>query len=102
MTNQPDRPEIRKVNIDVWDDADGYLIHCPYCDLEFNHTGTFRKELGKDDYQASWWGRGDLIVIPMQCENGHMWELCVGFHKGQLYMFGREGTETIIEFADDE
>jgi hypothetical protein len=46
---------------------------------------------GNDNYEA-WAGRGNLTVIPMCCEYGHYWELCFGFHKGQIFTFYRNLT----------
>lgn len=62
------------------------FLLCPICKYEYNHIGEVEKHHGKDSYQA-WEGRGDLIKIFMECENGHRWNLCLGFHKGNTYIF---------------
>ncbi len=75
----------------------GQVICCPVCGFEYNHgfdNDGMQSVLfieGKDDYQAGWTGRGDLLVIQMECEEGHHWEMCVGFHKGMMHVFARQG-----------
>ena len=58
---------------------------CPVCGFEYCH---FEKPKFKkcDDYSA-WQGRGSLITIPCYCENGHTFEICLGFHKGNTSVF---------------
>jgi len=68
---------------------DGLLL-CPICDSTYNHLGTPYKILGLDNYEAPWWGRGDLLVIPIEGECVHDWALCIGFHKGMLMIFAVE------------
>lgn len=55
-----------------------------------NHPGKPVVVAGNDEYAAGWNGRGDLIVIPMACENGHGYEVCLGFHKGGAHAFLRD------------
>jgi hypothetical protein len=62
---------------------------CPICHENFNDISTPRLEHGNDNYEA-WMGRGDCAVVPMSCEYGHEWELCVGFHKGESFLFARK------------
>lgn len=71
------------------DDAQYTQILCPVCRFNYNHTHGVREIPGNDGYEAGWWGRGDLIVIDMTCENGDKWELCIGFHKGNQFIFAR-------------
>jgi hypothetical protein len=42
-----------------------------------------------DRYRAGWSGRGDLLVVPVEGECGHNWEVCFGFHKGETILFAR-------------
>jgi len=63
-----------------------YLIKCPACGFEFNHFRAPYVVKGNDNYEA-WRGRGSMVVIPFWGECGHEWELCIGFHKGQCFMF---------------
>lgn len=66
----------------------GTLINCPICRQEYTH---FQSPIVKDngDYLNGWNGRGDLIVIPVEGECGHNWELCFGQHKGMTFAFIR-------------
>ena len=72
-----------------WDPEQVTVIRCPQCGSEYQH---FRHPIladGQDNYKAGWSGRGDLLIIPIEGECGHMWEICLGFHKGQLGIFAR-------------
>lgn len=77
-----------------WDDswcAD--LINCPICscgESTFQHFNKPEYVEGEDHYKA-WSGRGDLIRVPFWGECGHCWNLCIGFHKGQSFLFWEEG-----------
>lgn len=62
-------------------------MNCPICGFEYVHFGKPTYKSGEDDYKAGWGGRGDLITIPMHCEDGCEWELSLGFHKGQVFPF---------------
>ena len=99
MSKLDNNEPIFPMRLDEWSDH-GQTILCPYCDFDYNHTGTIKTIESHDDYAAGWWGRGDLIVIAMQCEEQHMWEMCIGFHKGNLYTFARKGTEVILKYDD--
>ncbi len=69
-------------------------VRCPVCDFNFNDVGKIERIPGNDNYEAQslgWNRRGDLIVLDMQCENNHKWQMCIGFHKGVLSMFARTG-----------
>lgn len=55
---------------------------CPVCGSTYQQTG-------KPQSVEGWGGRGDLLVIPMEGECGHRWELCFGFHKGETFGFVR-------------
>jgi len=69
-------------------------ILCPVCKYEYNHILSSEKIEGEDSHKAPWQGRGDLVLTKMRCENWHEWELCLGFHKGQSFIFIRT-TEAI-------
>ena len=60
---------------------------CPICDFEYCHFGD--PLLIKSDNYTAWQGRGDLISIPCRCENGHKFEICFGFHKGNTSVFAK-------------
>lgn len=64
-------------------------IKCPVCGFEYNHMYKVESEDSHDSYDASWWGRGDLLIMDMECEEGHFWQLCIGYHKGMNYIFAR-------------
>lgn len=76
------------------DDPSMDTILCPVCKFNYNHLRTIDTEDSSDKYLASWWGRGNLLVMDMECEEGHDWQLCIGYHKGQMYMFTRDGQPT--------
>lgn len=38
---------------------------------------------------AGWPGRGWLVIIPIEGECGHSFEVCLGFHKGDTVIFAR-------------
>ena len=57
----------------------------------YTHLEGVTLEKGEDDYKATWWGRGDLLVMTFQSElTAKPFDICIGFHKGQNYMFSRE------------
>ncbi len=58
-------------------------VKCPVCNFDYVHLERPTVVESHDNYEA-WVGRGDLIQIPMFCEEGHRWVLCFGFHKGQI------------------
>ena len=64
-------------------------VKCPVCGFEYNHMGEPKTINGNDNGEAGWWGRGDLVVIPVEGECGCLWEICFGFHKGSIYSFSR-------------
>ncbi len=63
------------------------LIHCPVCGFNYQHADGVTEVDGGDMYEAGWGGRGDLIRIPFWGECGHTWDLCLGFHKGDTFLF---------------
>ena len=67
------------------------VMLCPVCKFECNHfSGDYTpyRVPGHDNYLADR-VRGDVVYIPMQCESGHYWDLCVGFHKGSAVLFSK-------------
>ncbi len=65
------------------------LITCPICHFEYNHPKAARTVRSDDNYDADWGGRGDLQILPFTSECGHVWELCIGFHKGNCFLIMR-------------
>jgi hypothetical protein len=65
------------------------VLHCPVCGFGYNHESPPYVESGDDAYKARWGGRGNLTAIPFHCENGHHFEVCFGFHKGNVLAFVR-------------
>jgi len=70
----------------------GKIVRCPVCNEDYNHVDRAVFTDGKDSWDAPWWGRGNLLTVIFDCEQGHKWELCFGNHKGHLYQF----TKTVI------
>jgi len=71
-----------------YDDKWGEHLKCPICGDGYVYFCKPVEIDSKDSYKASWMGRGNLIVIPFCCEsNNHLWEICIGFHKGYSFSF---------------
>lgn len=69
-----------------------YEIQCPVCGYNYqHHLSSAEVKDGEDAYKAERCVRGDVISIPMQGECGHVWELCIGFHKGNSLIFVKTG-----------
>ena len=70
----------------------GDVLVCPMClrmspDRQtYIRSGRVSLVEGHDNYEA-WEGRGDALAIAMNGECGHSWALCLGFHKGQTFLF---------------
>ena|SRR5690349_7636910 len=64
-------------------------LACPVCGDTYHHWRTPHEVPGNDNYEAGWPGRGNLLVIPIDGECGHYWELCLGSHKGDVAIFAR-------------
>lgn len=73
----------------------GYaMLVCPVCRFEFVHIREVEKIDGRDNYEA-WEGRGDVIKLHAECEGGHEYWICFGFHKGNTSVwteFEKEST----------
>lgn len=82
--------EVNKVFGGIREGYSDTVVKCPICEFEFNHFKQPRYEYGNDNYESSSKKyRGDMIIIPFRCENGHEWELCFPFHKGNVFPFTR-------------
>lgn len=67
----------------------GLGLTCPICDDEYNHQETPYEIYGYENIKnpdPKWSGRGNCLVIPFWCENGHKWELLIGQHKGNTFI----------------
>jgi len=69
--------------------SNNWELRCPVCGFWPGHMREVEKIDGKDSWQAGWSGRGDLVVIRIDGECGHSWELCLGEHKGAIQIFAR-------------
>ena len=81
-----------------------WQVMCPVCRFEYVHMSQIIEHVrGKDNYEA-WEGRGDLIRIPFNCEEGHSWDLCFGEHKGMTFAFldGFAPTKNHRDDVDEE
>lgn len=73
---------------DEWGDTFSTKLRCPVCTYNYQHANEPHR-VAEDDYQSGWSGRGDLLIVPIEGECGHKWEICFGFHKGQTILFAR-------------
>lgn len=71
-------------------------LRCPFCGDTCVHIEDADNAPNHDDYSA-WEGRGGACRIPMSCENGHLWVVLFGFHKGSTYV----GIESASQFTYD-
>lgn len=72
-------------------------LGCPKCRCNRVSAHGARTKKGNDNYDAQgggWSGRGNLLAIRMSCEEGHNWDICIGFHKGDSAIFVRIGEDT--------
>jgi len=61
-----------------------YEIACPVCGCNYQHHFS-RVSIRAAGREGS--VKGDVISIPFHGECGHVWELCLGFHKGNTLIF---------------
>lgn len=84
---------------DYWNNPWYKRLQCPLCRDTYQHTDTPQTIAGNDNYAAGWEGRGDLLMIPIEGECGHLWEICFGFHKGETFVFVRVGSVRVTPEA---
>lgn len=71
-------------------------IECPVCHECYVHIYADPLKLkGNDGYEASPIVRGDVLAIPMWCEQGHTFILCLGSHKGEVHMWCIKGPDWV-------
>lgn len=63
-------------------------VKCPCCGGTNNHVEPPYLVTG-DDYKCGWDGRGERIVVPFWGECSSKWQINVGFHKGESFIFVR-------------
>jgi hypothetical protein len=66
----------------------GRLVACPVCGFEYNRV-VKPLDVGSGDDYGVWKGRGDLWAMELKGECGSEWALCLGFHKGQTFVYCR-------------
>jgi hypothetical protein len=76
-------------------------LACPTCEIQYGLMGDPERLSYKDGGAAKWSGYGDLVVLPVRCDEGHEWELCIGFHKGTLTTFQRARQHGKKVYRDD-
>lgn len=84
-----------------WDNVAFSNLLCPVCYDQLIHTQSPRVLSGEDNYKAGWGGRGNLISIPMWCENGHSFKICLGSHKGETVIYIRNARSAPIPPGED-
>jgi hypothetical protein len=77
-------------NFSTWTGPEwGTRLKCPICAETYQHIEPRQHIPGRDNYEAGWSGRGDLVILPVWGECEHRWELCFGTHKGETFCFVR-------------
>jgi hypothetical protein len=64
-----------------------FQLTCPVCSDDYNHFGKAVQINGNDYWGGAWMGRGAVRKLGFWCESGHYWNLCFGFHKGNVYVY---------------
>lgn len=84
----------------LWAGASHYKrLRCPVCQDTYQHVETWQMIPGRDNYEAGWGGRCDLVIILVWRECEHRWELCFGSHKGETFCFVRVPDANLDERA---
>ena len=90
----------------IGDSADDTVngVVCPVCGDNYVHFSSPIEQDSRGNYEANWGGRGDLIIVPMECEaSQHQFEICIGFHKGNVDIFARDTTvPEVFDQPEDE
>jgi hypothetical protein len=63
-----------------------FQLHCPLCATSYNDFGKAIQINGNDKSGSAWMGRGAVRKLGFRCESGHCWNLCFGFHKGEIFV----------------
>lgn len=91
--------DINFLKEDCWVDREyKHMLACPKCGFEYNHFAGIDDLLGWESREdmteesligvQHWGGRGDGHSILLEGECGHMWRLNLGFHKGNISIWG--------------
>jgi hypothetical protein len=70
-----------------------FLLKCPVCGFDYNHFQNASYVHSNDKSGSAWMGRGDLIRLTFRAECGHHWSLCLGYHKGQIFVYAEESMD---------
>jgi hypothetical protein len=71
-------------------------VLCPKCGDEYVQLSEPTIIEGKDAYATKTGVRGDVIKIEGKCAGGHRFDLCLGYHKGETFIFA----QTYVDAAD--
>ena len=82
-----------------WGDTRSFQLRCPVCGSNYQHTRQAERIRAEQTYGAKWGGKGDLLIIPIEGECLHVWEICFGFHKGETVCFVRT-TDCVVDEED--
>lgn len=66
------------------DEPEMRVLHCPVCGCEWTHVTPPHLSYGE-----KWGGNAELAVSPVWSECGSVWQVCIGFHKGESVIFTR-------------
>jgi hypothetical protein len=67
----------------------GTVLHCPVCKGNTVHVAGKVLSGRTDDY-TEWQGRGSVHQWPIECDGGHRFYICIGFHKGWSNIWVRQ------------
>jgi len=72
---------------DPYDYGFGDLLTCPVCGDGYSHISYDEIQVMDSDHYNAWNGRGPCTVIPIEGECSHGWDICIGYHKGENFIF---------------
>ena len=83
-----------------WQGLDVAAVVNPFSGSDWVHFNGFEHKESHDEGGA-WHGRGDAYKLHFYDENGGVFSLCFGFHKGHMYAWVEEGAPDEHPFYGD-
>ena len=92
----------------IGDDEDRSMLHCPVCRFDYSHIAEVFTRFGLDESYAAYpgtvaktvaprWRRNGLVIV-IDGECGHRWQLIIQQHKGQNLLLIRTVEEVEMPF----